>query len=137
MPWQIDSPSPVPTPMGLVVKKASKMRARSFFAMPQPVSRTSTTARPPASRARGDPDALRPRRTRLHRSARVREEIHEDLRQRTHGRLDVGVVPYSLSTRTSGGICPAVVRTDASSTPGRSTSESFFATSTCENFRSS
>ena len=52
MPWQMDSPSPVPTPTGLVVKKGSKMRPSISGGMPQPVSRTSTTTAGSPCRAR-------------------------------------------------------------------------------------
>jgi len=34
-------PSPVPRPMGLVVKKGSKMRGRSSVGIPWPLSATS------------------------------------------------------------------------------------------------
>ena len=43
MPWQMDSPSPVPSPTGLVVKNGSKTRESTSGAMPMPVSVTSTT----------------------------------------------------------------------------------------------
>ncbi len=43
MPWQMDRPSPVPTPSGLVVKKGSKMLLRSSGSMPLPLSWTVTT----------------------------------------------------------------------------------------------
>ena len=46
MPWQMDRPSPVPMPTGLVVKNGSKMRASRSGAMPVPVSCTSTSTRP-------------------------------------------------------------------------------------------
>ena len=46
MPLQIQSPSPVPSPAGLVVKNGSKIRSRISGGIPTPVSRTSTTARP-------------------------------------------------------------------------------------------
>jgi hypothetical protein len=46
MPWQIERPSPEPTPTGFVVKNGSKMRGRFSGAMPVPVSFTSTTTRP-------------------------------------------------------------------------------------------
>ena len=36
MRWQMDSPRPVPTPTGLVVKKGSKMRSCSSGGMPRP-----------------------------------------------------------------------------------------------------
>jgi hypothetical protein len=38
MPWQMDRPSPVPVPSGLVVKKGSKMRPRMCSGIPQPES---------------------------------------------------------------------------------------------------
>ena len=46
MPWQIERPSPVPTPTGFVVKNGSKMRGRTSGGMPAPVSEISTRARP-------------------------------------------------------------------------------------------
>ena len=49
MPRQMESPSPVPTPWGLVVKNGSKIRSAISGGIPLPVSRTSTTARPRAS----------------------------------------------------------------------------------------
>jgi hypothetical protein len=45
MEWQMASPSPVPTPTGLVVKKGSKMRCITSGLMPAPLSSTSTTTR--------------------------------------------------------------------------------------------
>ena len=38
IPWQIASPSPVPTPTGLVVKNGSKIRPRTLSGMPAPLS---------------------------------------------------------------------------------------------------
>ena len=38
MPWQIESPSPVPRPTGLVVKNGSNSRDMCSAEMPQPVS---------------------------------------------------------------------------------------------------
>ena len=46
MPLQIQSPSPVPSPAGLVVKNGSKIRSRISGGIPPPVSRISTTAWP-------------------------------------------------------------------------------------------
>ena len=40
MPYEMASPSPVPWPIGFVVKKGSKMRWRIVSGMPFPVSRT-------------------------------------------------------------------------------------------------
>src|SRR3569833_3031829 len=40
--YEMDNPSPVPSPTGLVVKKGSKMRGRFSGAMPWPVSSIST-----------------------------------------------------------------------------------------------
>jgi hypothetical protein len=48
---QMGSPSPVPTPIGLVVKKGSKIRSITSGAIPLPVSLTSTRTRPSRSRA--------------------------------------------------------------------------------------
>jgi hypothetical protein len=45
----MDSPSPVPMPTGLVVKKGSKMRGSTSGGMPVPVSLTATTAWPRSS----------------------------------------------------------------------------------------
>ncbi|EAU69958.1 hypothetical protein STIAU_5600 [Stigmatella aurantiaca DW4/3-1] len=47
--WQMDNPSPVPTPTGLVVKNGSKMRLRCSGAMPSPLSRTSPTTQGPST----------------------------------------------------------------------------------------
>ena len=50
MPYADDSPSPVPWPTGLVVKKGSKARARVSGLMPSPVSETvARTYRPSAT----------------------------------------------------------------------------------------
>ena len=49
VPWQMERPSPVPTPTGFVVKKGSKMRLIRLAGIPAPVSRTSRTARPSSS----------------------------------------------------------------------------------------
>ena len=46
MPLQIQSPRPVPSLAGLVVKKGSRIRSRISSGIPIPLSRTSTTARP-------------------------------------------------------------------------------------------
>jgi hypothetical protein len=46
MRWQIDSPRPVPTPTGLVVKNGVNSRARTSGGMPVPVSAISTTTCP-------------------------------------------------------------------------------------------
>ncbi|MNN57426.1 hypothetical protein D3C81_1724160 [compost metagenome] len=43
-PYTIDMPSPVPLPMGLVVKKGSNARSTTSGAMPAPVSATATIA---------------------------------------------------------------------------------------------
>src|SRR5688572_13011773 len=43
-------PRPVPSPAGLVVKKASKMRSRTSSGMPQPVSATDTSTSSPSRR---------------------------------------------------------------------------------------
>jgi hypothetical protein len=48
--WQMGSPRPVPSAEGLVVKNGSKMRDSTVGEMPQPVSDTSTRARPESSR---------------------------------------------------------------------------------------
>ena len=42
----MDSPNPVPTPTGLVVKNGSKMRGRTSSGIPTPVSEISTATRP-------------------------------------------------------------------------------------------
>src|SRR5438105_1775714 len=47
--WQIESPSPVPAPMGRVVKNGSNTRGSSAAGMPGPLSSTSTIARPSPS----------------------------------------------------------------------------------------
>ena len=47
---QTESPRPVPTPTGLVVKKGSKIRFRLASGMPTPVSRTSSSATSPTVR---------------------------------------------------------------------------------------
>jgi hypothetical protein len=46
---QMESPSPVPTPRGLVVKKGSEIRSSDSGGIPEPESRTSTSARPDGS----------------------------------------------------------------------------------------
>ena len=45
IPLQIASPSPVPSPVGFVVKNGSKIRSRFAFGMPLPVSEISTATR--------------------------------------------------------------------------------------------
>ena len=49
IPWQMESPSPVPSPTGLVVKNGSNRRPMISGGIPDPVSWTSTTARPASS----------------------------------------------------------------------------------------
>ena len=44
MPYTVDSPSPVPRPRGLVVKKGSNARDRVASSIPIPVSATSSAA---------------------------------------------------------------------------------------------
>jgi PAS domain S-box-containing protein len=46
---QMESPRPVPTPCGFVVKNGSKMRSATSGGIPAPVSCTASTARPRAS----------------------------------------------------------------------------------------
>ena len=41
IPWTVASPSPVPLPASLVVKKGSKMWPRTSLSMPCPVSLTA------------------------------------------------------------------------------------------------
>ena len=63
MPWQIDSPRPVPTPTGLVVKNGSKMRATILGRDAARRCRaTSTTTRLAVVGARGDADLVVARR---------------------------------------------------------------------------
>ena len=45
MPWQIDRPRPVPTPLGLLVQKGSKTCSSRSGSMPLPVSSISTNTR--------------------------------------------------------------------------------------------
>lgn len=49
---EMSSPSPVPSPTGLVVKKGSKMRLRISAGTPGPVSRNSTSSRSPSRAVR-------------------------------------------------------------------------------------
>ena len=50
--WQIDSPSPEPSPAARVVKKGSKSRSRCSGAIPRPVSQISTRTSSPCSDVR-------------------------------------------------------------------------------------
>ena len=59
MRWHIARPTPVPEPTGFVVKNGSKTRPATWRGMPPPVSLTSTTAPPDASRTRRDADPVR------------------------------------------------------------------------------
>ena len=51
MSWASDSPSPVPSPVGLVVKNGSKMRACVAASMPVPLSSISIVTASPSARA--------------------------------------------------------------------------------------
>src|SRR5438034_843295 len=51
MPWQMESPSPVPSPSRLVVKNGSKTRAASSSVIPGPESVTLTAMLSPTRRA--------------------------------------------------------------------------------------
>ena len=59
MPWQMDRPSPVPRPTGLVVKNGSKMRPRSSAGCPRRCRHRPITTRLRMHR-RGDEDSGRP-----------------------------------------------------------------------------
>ena len=50
MSWLIDRPSPVPWPVGLVVKNGLKMRSRTSGGMPLPLSRIRTSTVSPRLR---------------------------------------------------------------------------------------
>ena len=65
MPWQTDSPTPVPTPCGLVVKNGSKTRFAHLASMPGPLSATSIRRRRPRPRPAPAGAAARPREQRL------------------------------------------------------------------------
>jgi hypothetical protein len=49
MPWQMDSPRPVPTPTGLVVKNGWNNRRMCSGAIPAPVSRIATQTFSPSA----------------------------------------------------------------------------------------
>ena len=55
IPWLIDSPRPVPSPTGLVVKKGSNRWGRCSGSIPAPLSATSRTPKSPSCRV-DDPD---------------------------------------------------------------------------------
>ena len=52
MPSEIDSPRPVPEPVGLVVKNGLKIRSIKFAGIPPPVSSTSMRIVSPVRRVR-------------------------------------------------------------------------------------
>ncbi len=91
MPWQIESPSPVPTPTGFVVKKGSKMRGSTSGAMPLPrvVRSRRRRGRPETAEvtARTSFDRGAPLRDRL---GGVDEEVQEDLPEPVLARRDEG-----------------------------------------------
>src|SRR5213594_3355246 len=81
IPMPTERPSPVPSPIGFVVKKGSKIRPATSSGMPGPSSETSTNA---------EPSEL------LDRVLRVQEEVQHDLLNlfaiRDNQRHTIGVV---------------------------------------------
>ena len=122
MPWQIDSPSPVPRPTGLVVKNGSKMRGSTSGVIPAPLSCTSSTAcRSPSRGPQLDADLVLLRARLGHRLRRVEQEVHDHLLEPRLVAPTRGAPSRTTSRRARGGgsRCPPCGWPTARPSPGR------------------
>src|SRR6266851_3981923 len=96
--WQIERPSPVPTPTGLVVKKGSKMRGRTSSGIPMPVSEISTATRPWPSTQVARRTSLRSGAFPLNAWAAFTRRFRKTCTRRPSLQRTSGTSPYSLTT---------------------------------------